>query len=551
MSSTISPHSPYNSPFHTTKYNSHISNSGSDLIATTTAKGEEIQETETEENSNSNSNSNNSSIDTPTNLNINENNSIDSNSTQVNNINNSHHMITTTTTTTTLSTLSLNDSEMNNQNTIIATSSINSDLLESSSICSSSDEHTTIPLSPCAISLGSLHLVDDSNSSVNNDDSFYGDDIQERLEAAMTPSTTTTATTTTTTTTTTMTLDEDDNFSIIENSGEMTTNGNIVSFSTKASPSFGSKAPDVRDSVNGFPRLSNIKKREYIWLEQVINYHKTKEITADMCKLAKVGIPTRVRGYVWRVFSNSIELERKNIGVYQHFLTGSNEEYEYKISKDIARTFPNNPIFCTEAGQNSLFNILKAYSIMDPEIGYTQGMSFICAVILSEMDELETFWVFTSVMKNFKLSSLYSNDLSLLRQYLYTIDRLIETTMPKLFSHFKEIGVTPVLFASEWISTLFTYNFALPVSKRLLDVFFVEGRFYLYKVALSVLKIYEKQLITFEFEDAVEFLKKLGYQIDPSLLIKIADSLPSSLDSLIEQFEEEFTHPHAPPSDYF
>ncbi|EAL68982.1 RabGAP/TBC domain-containing protein [Dictyostelium discoideum AX4] len=299
---------------------------------------------------------------------------------------------------------------------------------------------------------------------------------------------------------------------------------------TRSSPFYNSKAPDIRSEVNGFPlKLNHMKTKEYIWLQLIQNYTHDNIINNEILKSIRIGLPKRIRGYIWRFFSGAIELERKNIGVYQHFLGKHSEEYEYKISKDISRTFPNNPYFNNEQGQNSLFRILKAYSIMDPEIGYTQGMSFIAAVLLSEMDETESFWTFTSIMKNYKLSTLFCHDLSLLRQYLYVIDRLIETLLPKLFSHFKEIGVTPVLFASEWISTLFTYNFDLPISKRLLDVFFIEGRFYLHRMSLAILKIYEKQLIEFEFEDAVEFLKKLGTQIDPDLLLKTSDSLPLTM----------------------
>ncbi|KYR02448.1 RabGAP/TBC domain-containing protein [Tieghemostelium lacteum] len=333
----------------------------------------------------------------------------------------------------------------------------------------------------------------------------------------------------------------------------------IVNTQGNSTPSFKSKAPDIREHVNGVPKLTLIKKKEYQWLEQLhiigtsvdCNYpqYNNNNNNIEISKLVKLGIPKRIRGYIWRLSSGSIELEKKNLGVYQHFLSKNSEEYEYKISKDISRTFPNVPYFCKEEGQSSLFNILKAYSIMDPEIGYTQGMSFIAAVLLSEMDELESFWVFTCIMKNYKLASLYSNDLGLLRQYLYVIDRLIETTMPKLFSHLKEIGITPVLFASEWISTLFTYNFDIKISKRLLDVFFIEGRFYLHRLSLSILKCYEKHLMTLEFEDAVEFLKRLGYQIDPNALLKVADSFAIPVQ-LIESFEAEFVHPNA-PSDYF
>ncbi|GAM27462.1 hypothetical protein SAMD00019534_106380 [Acytostelium subglobosum LB1] len=306
------------------------------------------------------------------------------------------------------------------------------------------------------------------------------------------------------------------------------------------------KPPELRTYVNQFPRLEKITPQELPWMQQVMNWHTQER---DCSKLCRLGIPTRVRGYMWRLVTGSIELEEKNIGVYHHFLTKNNEEYEYKISKDISRTFPKVEFFSNDQGQVSLFNILKAYCIMDPEIGYTQGMSFIAAVLLSEMDEIESFWTFTSILKNYRLANLYSSDLSLLRRYLYVIDRLIETLMPRLFSHLKLIGVTPVLFASEWITTLFTYNFDIDISKRIWDTFLFEGRYYLHRVVLSILMLNERFLSTATFEEAVEFLKKVGFNINPDQVIHQADNIALT-DNQIEKFEEEFDNPHI-SNDYF
>lgn len=48
------------------------------------------------------------------------------------------------------------------------------------------------------------------------------------------------------------------------------------------------------------------------------------------------------------------------------------------------RTFPDHKYYkdALGVGQLSLFNLLKAYSILDPELGYCQGLGFICAVLL-------------------------------------------------------------------------------------------------------------------------------------------------------------------------
>jgi TBC1 domain-containing protein 4 len=48
------------------------------------------------------------------------------------------------------------------------------------------------------------------------------------------------------------------------------------------------------------------------------------------------------------------------------------------------RTFPGHPYFAKALGpgQLELFNLLKAYSLLDREVGYCQGISFIAGILL-------------------------------------------------------------------------------------------------------------------------------------------------------------------------
>ncbi len=43
----------------------------------------------------------------------------------------------------------------------------------------------------------------------------------------------------------------------------------------------------------------------------------------------------------------------------------------------------------------------------------------------------------------------------LLKKQLYVFDRLIERHFAQVFAHFKVLGITPILYAAEWFSTLF------------------------------------------------------------------------------------------------
>jgi hypothetical protein len=53
------------------------------------------------------------------------------------------------------------------------------------------------------------------------------------------------------------------------------------------------------------------------------------------------------------------------------------------------RTFPNHTYFSSPLGpgQLALFNLLKAYSLLDPEVGYCQGLSFVAGVLLLHVSD--------------------------------------------------------------------------------------------------------------------------------------------------------------------
>ena len=56
------------------------------------------------------------------------------------------------------------------------------------------------------------------------------------------------------------------------------------------------------------------------------------------------------------------------------------------IRRDIARTYPEHDFFKKKdgVGQEALFNVMKAYSIHDREVGYCQGSAFIVGLLLMQ-----------------------------------------------------------------------------------------------------------------------------------------------------------------------
>lgn len=106
----------------------------------------------------------------------------------------------------------------------------------------------------------------------------------------------------------------------------------------------------------------------------------------------KGGVPRTLRGDVWKFLAEQFTLnvapvdtnKFPNYNTPYNVLLKSLTEHQHAIFIDLGRTFPNHQYYKDSlgVGQLSLFNVLKAYSILDPELGYCQGLGFICGVLL-------------------------------------------------------------------------------------------------------------------------------------------------------------------------
>ena len=76
-----------------------------------------------------------------------------------------------------------------------------------------------------------------------------------------------------------------------------------------------------------------------------------------------------------------------------------------QIKKDVPRTssaFSNDDFdLPMSTGKNPVFNILSAYAEQDPDLGYTQGMNFIAAILyVAIQDEVLAFTIMQRLMQS-------------------------------------------------------------------------------------------------------------------------------------------------------
>ncbi|CAG8448815.1 9798_t:CDS:2 [Diversispora eburnea] len=243
------------------------------------------------------------------------------------------------------------------------------------------------------------------------------------------------------------------------------------------------------------------------------------------------GLPQELRGLLWQSMcqASSTYLET----MYSQLLSESSP-YDKIIQRDLARTFPTIEMFKEENGngQTMLWNVLKAYSLYDPLVGYCQGLGFLVGPLLMNMGEAQAFCVFVRLMETYDMRTMFTLKMEGLQQRLYQFSALLSQICPELHAHFQKHGVHPAMYASQWFLSLFAYTYPLPLVYRIYDVVFAEGApETIMRVAIALLKNNEAKLLSFEeFEDLLEFLtSKLyeSYNNEPTGLIKDAMALSS------------------------
>lgn len=120
-----------------------------------------------------------------------------------------------------------------------------------------------------------------------------------------------------------------------------------------------------------------------------LSMKRENDLTPNRCIS---GVPKGKRGEVWQFLAEQFCLKQPPIDT--HDFPNYNTSYDLLLKQltsqqhailiDLGRTFPNHQYFSSPLGpgQLALFNLLKAYSLLDHEVGYCQGLSFVAGVLL-------------------------------------------------------------------------------------------------------------------------------------------------------------------------
>jgi hypothetical protein len=145
-------------------------------------------------------------------------------------------------------------------------------------------------------------------------------------------------------------------------------------------------------------------------------------------------------------------------------------------------------------GQMRLRRVLHAYSRLDTDVGYCQGMGFITAMLLTYFPEEEAFYFLRAIMTAAPgpIRGLYLPGMPLAQEMMFVGDGLLRRFLPSLWRHFERQGVHYSMYSTQWFVTIYTNCFPFEVVTRIWDAFLLEGLKVVYRVQLALLKTYEK-----------------------------------------------------------
>ncbi|XP_019484234.1 PREDICTED: TBC1 domain family member 4 isoform X3 [Hipposideros armiger] len=267
------------------------------------------------------------------------------------------------------------------------------------------------------------------------------------------------------------------------------------------------------------------------WDKKLLNYRaKIRCDMEDIHTSLKEGVPKSRRGEIWQFLALQYRMRHRLPNKQQPPDTSYKEllkqltAQQHAILVDLGRTFPTHPYFSAQlgSGQLSLFNLLKAYSLLDKEVGYCQGISFVAGVLLLHMSEEQAFEMLKFLMYDLGFRKQYRPDMMSLQIQMYQLSRLLHDYHRDLYNHLEENEISPSLYAAPWFLTLFASQFPLGFVARVFDIIFLQGTEVIFKVALSLLSSQETLIIECEnFENIVEFLKSTLPDMNTSEMEKI------------------------------
>ncbi|XP_022099135.1 uncharacterized protein LOC110983843 [Acanthaster planci] len=290
------------------------------------------------------------------------------------------------------------------------------------------------------------------------------------------------------------------------------------------------------------------------WEECASNGNISTLKQEELRELVYEGIPTDYRSEIWShlVLQRVKQLKAEKSEDYFQWLcnrTGTSssvDKYRRQIELDLLRTMPHNIHFNNKdaEGVKQLRQILEAFCVHNPTVGYCQGMNFIAGTCLLFMDVEMAFWCMVAVVESYFPANYFDSSLIGAQADQNILKDILELRLPRLHAHLDDVGIEMCSFTLNWFLAIFFDVVPFTMLLRIWDCFLFDGLRVLFQFSIALLQYHETSLL--EKKDILAILKdtksmaKLTQDVQAivNLVRESNDSFPSS--AWIQQKQQHY-----------
>ncbi|PIK36971.1 putative TBC1 domain family member 2B [Apostichopus japonicus] len=225
--------------------------------------------------------------------------------------------------------------------------------------------------------------------------------------------------------------------------------------------------------------------------------------TPELKSLVRLGVPHEHRPKIWKeCIERRVKMVKEDLGpcYYQNLTVqkyNTSNPAVKQIELDLLRTLPNNKHYdkITSSGIPKLRNVLLAYSVHNPVIGYCQGLNRLAAIALLYLEEEDVFWCLVCIIEHIMPMDYYSKTLVGSQTDQKVLKDLLADKLPRLNAHLDLHNIDLSLVTFNWFITIFCDNIPAEMMLRIWDTFLFEGDKVMFRYALAFFKVAEEKLL--------------------------------------------------------
>ncbi|KAL5412134.1 hypothetical protein PMIN06_009640 [Paraphaeosphaeria minitans] len=260
-------------------------------------------------------------------------------------------------------------------------------------------------------------------------------------------------------------------------------------------------------------------------------------------RYARKGYPPDWRGEMWWFYSGAQYKSRQMSGLYRSLVARIengelNKDDREGIERDLDRTFPDNIHFrpdlksarFSDGGDDEpsmvrdLREVLSAFALHNPGIGYCQSLNFIAGLLLLFLrQDTERAFILLTVITQNHLPGAHARNLA--NTEVNVLMMLIRDYLPKVWASINDTDIvnsglgskahpeskfqrqpTVALSCTSWFMSVFIGVLPIETVLRVWDAFLYEGPRALYRYALAVFKLGEGEIRKYRPGDGELFM---------------------------------------------